>query len=154
MARTAPAKGGKAPKAAAGKSGGSLMWLQGLVCGAVLAFATPVAVLTSVLLAPALMASVMDVQPGRPVAGALAGAAFTVGPLWHLILNGRTMPVALDLLADPAVIGPAWLAGACGWALCELLPVLLRGVADMQAAARTATLKAEEKALREAWDLE
>jgi hypothetical protein len=150
------AKAGEHPAAAGAARGGSHLWLQGLVCGAVLAFATPVAVLVGVMLMPALAASLLDARPGRPVARAvgLAGAAFTVAPLWHLIQGGGGVPAALDVLADPAVLAPAWLAGACGWALCELLPVLLRGVASLNAHARLAALDAEEKALREAWDLE
>jgi len=80
--------------------------------------------------------------------------AFTLAPLWHLIEGGGGVAAALDVLADPAVTAPAWLAGASGWALCELLPVLLRGLASMNAQARLAALEAEEKALRAAWDLD
>ena len=161
MARAAKGQKAYAAKAgrraaAGGRRGGSHLWLQGLVCGAVLAFATPVAVLVGVMLMPALAATLIETRPGRPVtrAVALAGAAFTVAPVWHLIQAGGGVPAALDVLADPAVTGPAWLAGACGWALCEVLPVLLRGVAAMNAQARVAALDAEEKALRGAWDLE
>ena len=136
--------------------GGSFSWLQGLVCGAVLAFATPVALLAGVLLAPCIVAAVLDSRPGRPVARtvALAGLSLTLAPLWHLVMNGRTMDEAVALVIDPAVTGPAWLAAACGWALCEILPVLLRVAADLRAAARLSMLQAEEKALRETWDFE
>jgi len=159
MARAAKARkayAAKAGTAPGGVRGGSYGWLQGLVCGAVMAFATPVAVLVGVLLMPALAAILFDKQPGRPVARAVAlgGVAFTLAPLWHLIEGGGGVAAALDVLADPAVTAPAWLAGASGWALCELLPVLLRGVASMNAQARLAALEAEEKALRAAWDLD
>jgi hypothetical protein len=140
-------------KAAAG--GGSLLWLQGLVCGAVLAFATPIALLLCVLLAPAVLAAVMDTMPNRAMTRAVffAALAFTLGPLWHLILAGRGMQQAVDLISDPGVLGPAWLAGACGWALCEVLPVVLRSLAELQATARMAALKSEAAALRAEWDL-
>ncbi len=148
--KNAASRGNKAsPK------GGSFSWLQGLVCGAVLAFATPVALLVGVLLAPCAVAAVLDSRPGRPVARtvALAGASLTVGPLWHLITADRSMAAAVDLLADPAITGAAWLAGAFGWAMCEILPVLLRVASDIRAASRLAALQAEETALRETWDL-
>ena len=142
-------------KSRAKRGQGSTLWLQGLACGALLAFAPSFAALGAALLAPALLATVADARPGRPVARAvfLASAAFTLMPAWRLFQNGQSLTAALDLLAEPAVIGPAWLAGACGWALCEVLPVLLRAIADARTAAHAHALRAEEKALRAAWDL-
>jgi hypothetical protein len=151
MAARTAAKAKPRPK----RAQGSTLWLQGLACGALLAFAPSFAALGAALLAPALVAALADSRPGRPVARAvfLASAAFTLMPAWHLFENGQNLATALDLLSEPAVIGPAWLAGACGWALCEVLPVLLRAVADARTAAHAHALRAEEKALREAWDL-
>lgn len=145
---------GAAP-AGAKPHGRSTIWLEGLACGAVMAFAPAAAVLAFVLLAPAVAAALLDSRAGRPVARAVAlsGLALSLAPLWHLILDGRTLEAALALLADPTVVGPAWLAGASGWALCELLPVLLRVAADMRATARTAALRAEAGALTQDWDL-
>jgi hypothetical protein len=71
-----------------------------------------------------------------------------------LFEGGRNVAAATDLLLDPAILAPAWVAGACGWALCETLPVLLRVAADVRATSRIAALQAEARALREAWDLE
>jgi hypothetical protein len=141
--------------ARASRGGGSLLWLQGLVCGAVLTFATPVAVLLGVLLAPSVVAAVMDSAPNRAMTRAvfLSGLAFTLGPLWHLFVEGRGMQTAVDLIGDPYVLGPAWLAGACGWALCEVLPVVLRSFAELRTTTRIAALKAEAAALRQDWDL-
>jgi hypothetical protein len=135
---------------------GSHAWLQGLACGALLAFAPSFALLLAVLLAPAIAASLLDRRPHHPVARAvaLASGAFTLGPVWRLATGGHSLGAALDLLADPLVIGLAWLAGACGWALCVLLPVVLRAASDVRAAARIAALQAEAEALRAAWDLD
>jgi hypothetical protein len=130
-------------------------WLQGLACGAMLAFAPSLALLLGVLLAPAMVGMVLDRRAGRPVARAVffTGAAFTLAPVWHLYQGGANMAAAMDLLSAPAVLAPAWLAGASGWALCEVLPVILRGAADMNATTRIAALKLEAKALSETWDL-
>jgi hypothetical protein len=137
------------------RQGGSLLWLQGLVCGALLAFATPVALLVCVLMAPGAAASVFDTAPQRAMTRAvcLGCLAFTLGPVWRLLLVGRGMTEAVDMLLDPAIVGPAWLAGACGWALCELLPVVLRSLADARAASRIAALQNEEAELKEQWDI-
>jgi hypothetical protein len=144
-----------APRKRTRAKGGS-HWFSGMACGALLAFATGVAVLLGVLLAPCAAAAVLESTPGRPVTRAmlLCGAAFVLAPVWHLVLAGDTMPATLDLLADPLVLGPAWLAGLTGWALCELLPVALRITSDLRATARISALAAEEAALRAEWDLD
>jgi hypothetical protein len=146
----------RAAGSAGAASKGSHTWLQGLACGALLAFAPSFALLLTVLLAPAITALVLDRRPQRPVARAvlLASGAFTLDPVWRLFTGGHSLPAALDLLGDPLVIGLAWLAGACGWALCVLLPVLLQAASNVRAAARIAALEAEAAALRAAWDLE
>jgi hypothetical protein len=126
-----------------------------LACGAVLAFATSVALLAGILLAPAAVAAVVESTPGRPVARAMAlcGGAFVLAPVWRLVLEGRSMTAALDILADPVTTGGAWLAGLAGWVLCEMLPVALRIASDMRHAALIGALEAEETALRAEWDL-
>jgi hypothetical protein len=141
--------------AAAGRPRGNHAWLQGLACGALVTFAPSFALLFGALLAPTVMAVLLDRRPGRPVARAVffAGLAMSLAPAWRLFQTGPTIAAALDLLAEPVVIAPAWLAGACGWALCELLPVLLRIASDANTGARVAALKAEAKALGEAWDI-
>jgi hypothetical protein len=134
---------------------GSSNWLSGLACGALLTFATGIALLAGVLLAPAILAAVAESTPGRPVTRAmgLCGAALVLRPVWHLVLAGGTVAAALDVLADPLVIGAAWLAGLCGWALCELVPVAMRIISDLRTSARIGALVAEEAALRAEWDL-
>jgi hypothetical protein len=152
MARAAAPS--RAPPGKRARGGGN--WFSGLACGALLAFATGVAVLLGVLLAPCAAAAVVEATPGRPITRAmlLCGAAFVLAPVWHLVLAGDTMPATLDLLADPLVLGPAWLAGLTGWALCELLPVALRITSDLRATARITALAAEETALRAEWDID
>ena len=136
--------------------GGPMTWLMGMACGAVLAFATPTAILAGVLLAPAILVAVFDGAPGRGttrvVFVAVAGLAF--GPVWHLNASGPTIGSALEMLFEPSVLCPAWLAGACSWAVCEFLPLILLAAANRAATARIASLLEEAKALKAAWDLE
>jgi hypothetical protein len=146
---------GAQPKAAAG-GGGSVPWLLGMVCGAILAFATPSAILGGVLLAPGILAAVFDTHRKRPMARVvvLSCTGFAIGPIWHLNAMGGVTSQAVEMLLDPAVLCPAWLAGACGWGMCEVLPLVLRGAAERAAVARIAALKAEAKAIRDEWDLQ
>jgi hypothetical protein len=160
MARAAPAKA-QSSRQSDGKSdgrkgGGSLPWLLGVACGAAMAFATPSALLGGVLLAPAWLTAVFDAESKRPVTRVVfvSAAGFTFGPLWHLNMGGASTAQALDMLTDPAVLCPAWLAGACGWAVCEVLPLLLRLAAERHAAARMAALLEEARQIRETWDLD
>jgi hypothetical protein len=150
----ARASGAPAKREAGG--GGSIHWLMGMACGAILAFATPTAILGGVLLAPAILAAVFDTQKKRPMTRVVfvACAGFAFGPVWHLNVMGGVTSQALEMLYDPSVLCPAWIAGACGWGACELLPLLLRLAAERAAVVRIAALQAEAKAIREAWDLE
>jgi hypothetical protein len=151
---------GKAPvrsmpkSAARPKSGiGSMLWLQGMACGAVLTFATPAALLGGTLMAPALIALLADREPGRPVTRAvlLFGGSVSIEPLWRLCLSGDSMATALEIMSDPAMLAFAWIAAAFGWAMCEVLPVLLENGSRLAEAARVAAWKAELKRIEEEW---
>jgi hypothetical protein len=147
---------GKAPvrQTAQPKTGiGSMLWLQGMVCGAILTFATPAALLGGTLLAPALIALLADREPGRPVLRAvlLFGGAVSLDPLWHLGLSGDSMSTALEILSDPTMLAFAWLAAAFGWALCEVLPVLIENASRFAEAARVSSWNAELKRIEDEW---
>lgn len=132
------------------------MWLQGMICGAVLTFATPSAFLAATLLLPALITLIFERGPSRKMsrAVALACSSFAYAPLWQLWADGETMPAALKQITDLNVVCPAWIAGAFAWGICEILPVGLRITAELQAKARLAALRAEEANLRATWDLD
>src|SRR5579872_1024082 len=100
----------------------SLVWLQGLLCGAVATLATPTALLLGVLLAPALLALMIDRQPGRPKARSIAlwSMAASVAPLRALWIAGHTMAGAAALAGNLRVVITAWSAAAAGWLLAEL----------------------------------
>lgn len=131
----------------------SLLWMHGLLCGALTALALPTAILAAGLLGPAVAVFVMDAAPGRPVGRAvlLFGAAGSVGTLFALWNGGHSVPLALGLLFDPANVGIAWVASAGGWLAAEALPVLVRVGSDALAASRAARLRAEIAKHEEAW---
>jgi hypothetical protein len=133
----------------------SLIWLQGLACGAVVTFAAPTALMLAVLMAPALACQVAELESGRGVtrAVALACAATALRPVWLLWQNGDRMDVAVSELFNPSTLVFGWGAGACAWAMCQVLPVILRSVWDIRAAARSKAIEAELSALKQDWDL-
>lgn len=149
-------KGGGATSAQAAVGGGqgaSLLWLQGLLCGALVALAGSVALLLAILLAPAGLAAMFDRQPGKPTARsmlmcALGACVEPVGRLWS---SGQSLSQALALATEPRVIGIAWGAAAGGWILSEVAPLAVRLALDVSARSRVARLRARRERLAEAW---
>src|SRR5690242_21889322 len=84
----------------------SLVWLQGLLCGALATLATPTALLLGVLLGPSLLAVAFDGEPGRPVGRSVAlfSMAASVQPLKTLWLSGHTMHVSAGLVGDLQIV--------------------------------------------------
>jgi hypothetical protein len=135
------------------KTKGSLLWLQGLVCGAILTFAPASAVLLGVLLAPAFACMAADIEPGRGTTRAvtLACMAGALAPVWHLWMAHDRMEEAILVLCDPLSLTLAWGGGAIAWALCQILPVFLGAVWSVRETIRSHAIDAELKRLREEW---
>ena len=141
--------------ARAGSRLGSLLWLQGLACGAVATLATPTFILGALLLAPALLSVAVDQSHGKSTARAvvLFGLAGTVQPLVDLWHAGHTIPAALDMASDTTTLATAWAAQGGAWLLCELGPLVISLVMDALSGARAARLRAERAAYEEQWGL-
>jgi hypothetical protein len=131
----------------------SFIWLEGLLCGALATLATPTALLLAVLLGPALVAALLDRQPGRPVARSIALCSLCgiVGPMRELWSAGHSLGAALALAADPDVLAWAWGAAACGWLLSELVPVMVRVVLEASTLSRAASLRAARARYEAEW---
>ncbi len=140
-----PQKGGTSPVA----------WVQGMLCGAAVALATPAALLIGVLLLPGLAAIVLDRLPGRPVARTvlLYALAASLSPITRFWTQGHDMPTSVALITDPAVFGVAWMAGALGWTVCELAPVAVRLALDARSVTRAVWLRGKRRELEEEWGL-
>jgi hypothetical protein len=131
----------------------SLVWLQGLGCGAVVALVPAMALLLGVLLLPGVLAVLYDRQGGRPVARTvlLCGTAASVSPTLALWGAGNAMDAGLALLGDLRVVGTAWSAAAAGWLLAELAPVVTLVVLEAVTQTRAARLRAEREKLVAEW---
>ena len=143
----------KAPRAA--MRPGSLLWLQGLVCGAIATLATPTFILGGLLLAPAMASMVTDRSSTKSTARSviLFGLAGTVQPLADLWHTGHTIANSLDMASDVSTLATAWAAQAGAWLLCELGPLLIALVMDGMSSAKATRLRAARAAFEEQWGL-
>jgi len=134
---------------------GSLLWLAGLACGALVTLATPTAVVAGILLAPGLLAVMLDQSPGKPTARSvmLFGLAATVQPLALLWRTGHHLGTALDLAGDTTVLATAWAAQGGAWLLCELTPLIITLTMEAVSRGRAARLRAARAAYEEQWGL-
>ena len=138
------------PKPAKPKEKGrGLVWIMGLACLGCVAVAPAACGMLAVLLAPAIVALLLDKAPGRPVGRAmvLCGSAACVGPVviaWQTGFGGFT---------DPIVFGPSWAACAAGWLGSQLLPIGVRALIEAASVTRAARLRAEREKLSKAWGI-
>jgi hypothetical protein len=144
----------KKPGAVAARRGTG-RWLQGLVCGALVAFAPPTALMVGTLLLPAIIVYVLDDSDGRATLRAvlLFGLAGSLRPLLALWSGGHTMGASLSLLSDMAVPALAWSAQGAGWLLAQAIPLLIRVVQEAQTKIEIAHIRAERAKLAEEWGL-
>jgi hypothetical protein len=127
--------------------------MQGLLCGVLAALATPTALVLGVLLAPALLALMLDRAPGRPTARTmlLFGLSATVLPLLELWKAGQTMEAASVLACDPGSVALAWAASGGGWLLAQLAPLLARLTLESIALSRRRRVRALRARCAEEW---
>ncbi len=143
------------PRDPAGGPKRAVPWLQGLVCGGLIAFAPAVALLLGALLLPGLIAWTLDTSRGRGVGrGAImCGVAASVGSLLPLWRQGVGWEHCVALATDLDVLAPAWLAAGAGWLTGELSPHAIRLVLDIDASAHVASLRAARQTLEQEWGL-
>jgi hypothetical protein len=154
MARTA-AKAPKIGNTAGRPRGAAGIWLVGLICGALVALATPYAVVAGAFLAPGLLLIFLDTGSGRPVAGPvlMIGAATLVRPGMALWAAGHQMGSALSLVGDPRALAISWALQGLGWLVIELGPSLIRLVFDASAQTRALRLRHARAQIEAEWGI-
>jgi hypothetical protein len=132
------------------------MWMQGLLCGGLVALLPPTALLLGALLGPALLALFLDGHPGKPVGRSvmLCSLAACVTPVRMLWGAGQSMGASMALASNPNTLGTAWSAAAAGWLLAELIPLGVRMVLETMSLAQAARLRTVRAALAEEWGLD
>jgi hypothetical protein len=133
----------------------SIVWLSGLACGVLAAVAPGLATLGAGLLVPGMVALKLDEEPGRPVARTVltCGLAGCVQPVITLWNTGQSFDAALAIVTDPRTIGVAWSAGAAGWLLTQLAPLLVRALLEAAALGRATRLKVARGRIVEVWGI-
>ena len=132
-----------------------MIWVQGLLCGGLVAWMPAIATLTAILLAPGLIAYFVDRSPTRAVGRSVLLFGAVLAPqslltLWHA---GNSMAASLGMAADMRRVSAIWSLQAGGWLLAELTPVLVRLVLDGKAFARRTQLQRRRAQLEEEWTL-
>lgn len=129
----------------------SLIWLQGLLCGALVALAPSMAVLLAVFLGPAIAAAMFDREPGKPRARAafLLTASSCIEPVQNLWSGSGDMGTVLSLA--PNTLLRTWIAAGTGWALAELGPIVFRAAVTFNDRRRRSRLEALREKLKEEW---
>jgi hypothetical protein len=114
-----------------------------------------IALLLGVLLGPAIVALVVDHQPGKPAARSvvLCTLAASIGPVRTLWAAGHDLAASLALATDLNVLGTAWSAAAAGWLLAELAPYAVRAGLEALSLSRAAQLRAARDRLMDEWGL-
>ncbi|MGE0416754.1 MAG: hypothetical protein AB7O80_08105 [Acetobacteraceae bacterium] len=138
------------------RDGMSLIWLQGLACGAMAALAPASALQVGLLLAPVIGALFMDHRSGKPIARAmlLFALAACVEPVRQSWVAGQGLAVGLDRAVDIGNLIPAWAAAAGGWLLSQAVPVMVGAILDAGSRTRAAQLQAGRARLVAEWGLE
>ena len=141
--------------ASATKPGRSLIWVQGLLCGGLVAWLPATAILAAILLAPGLIAYFVDRSPARAVGRVvlLCGAVIVPHSLMALWHAGNAMVTSLGMASDTRRLASAWAVQAAGWLVVELAPVVARLILDAQARGRIAQLRRQRARLEDEWAL-
>lgn len=146
---------GKGAGAKAPARRGSLLWLQGLICGAVVAVAPAVAALSVVLMLPGIIVLVVDGTPGkasaRPVL--LLGLATALRPLAEMWRNGQGIDRVAALAGDPQTLVVAWAVQGLAWLFVELAPLFIILTLEAAAQGRALRLRASRAGYERDWDV-
>jgi len=120
------------------------------------ALAPGLAAHAAMLLAPAILAVVLDRQPGKPVARTIAlfALAACVEPMRDLWMGTQAAGGSVSFLLDLQAVGTVWSAAGAGWLLSQLLPVILGIMTEAGSLARAVRLRSARERIIEEWGLE
>lgn len=154
-AKAGPAKA--APAKSANKGGGAYLFaLVGLIVLGLMIFAAPALLLFAVGAIPAMVAYVVDREPGRNATLAVAAANFAgVAPfIFELLVKGPTMDRALGMLTDVFVIAVMFGTAGIGWLLVLGMPRVATVYIEVTNEAKIRQMRREQKRLVEEWGVE
>lgn len=139
--------------ASRGVPGGGVGYLLAIGLGALAMVAGGIALAGSVWLLPTLFAVLLEREPGRPMARAMAlfGVAASLSGLLALWAAGGGVTVGLNAALDPASAVRSWSAQGTAWLLGELSPILLVLQAEATSGRQLRRLRAARRELEDEW---
>ena len=156
-AKSPPAKsaGEKSGRTKPAKRGGDayVFVLIGLIVLGLMVFAAPALLLFAVGSIPAMVAYVVDREPGRNATLAVAAANFAgVAPfIFELLVKGPSMDRALMMLSDVFVIAVMFGTAGIGWLLVLGMPKIATVYIEVTNEAKIKQMRREQKRLVEEW---
>ncbi|PPQ28119.1 hypothetical protein [Rhodopila globiformis] len=137
-------------------AGGLVVLLLGLIGGGLIALAPDIAVPAGILLAPGLVAFMLDPTPGHALARAmlLFQAAAALRPLDQAWFRCEGLHACMGTLAQPRQVLLVWIMAALAWLLTQILPIGLKLLSDYRVRVRRATLEARRDRLIAEWGLD
>ncbi len=157
--KTAKGKTGKKSDAKAGKrapvrAGSAYIYsVVGLILVGLMMFATPAFLLFMVGVVPAMVAVVVDREPGRNATLAVCATNVAgVAPfVVELVISGATMSHALSMMSDVFVLAVMYGTAARGWGLVLGMPKVAAVYINVTNEARVQALRREQKRLVDEW---
>ena len=134
---------------------GLMLLIVGLGCGAIMAATPDIAASVLVLLLPGIISFLIDPTPGRGVGRTilLFQAAASVRPISQIWYQCDGLDACVAMATDRRTVLVVMLAGAFGFVLTLLLPMILKLVDDGRMQVRRARLVAERQKLIDEWEL-
>lgn len=153
--KTAKAAPGKSKAAKSAGKGGSpyVFMLVGLIVLGLMVFGAPALLLFVIGSIPAMVAYVVDREPGRNATLAVAAANFAgVAPfIFELLVTGPTMDRALAMLTDVFVIAVMFGTAGIGWLLVLGMPKVATVYIEVTNEAKIKAMRREQKRLVDEW---
>ncbi|MFT8895628.1 MAG: hypothetical protein ABF968_01540 [Acetobacter sp.] len=139
---------------AKGQRGSLTKWINGLACGAALAWLPGYSLLIGVLLIPLIAVCLLDSNRGEVMARMMMPYAFAalVHP-FHMLWNADgSMDAAVMLLMNPMTSVVGWCAAGGGWFVFEVAILGVKLTRQFQVRQRKAAIAKELATLAEEWD--
>jgi hypothetical protein len=131
-----------------------MKWVNGLACGAALAWLPGYSLLIGIMLVPLITVYMLDSNRGEMMARMMMPYAFAalVHP-FHMLWNADgSMEAAIMLLMNPMTSVVGWSAAGGGWFVFELAIVGVKLTRQLQVRQRKAAITKELAALSDEWD--
>lgn len=130
-------------------------WLQLAVCGLAVFLMPALGLVCALLLAPGLLALLVEEEPSRPIARNLLayGAMAAIEPVRFLWWQPENVEMAFSTVTDLRGIALAWVAAAIGWVLSSLAPVGVHFLLERTTRSRAEELRSAREVLVAEWGI-